>query len=57
MEEIRLIPSGLTIYEMTTMVNSRFILLLAARNVQDLPREEFISCIIGMHYVGFLIES
>lgn len=47
--EIRLIPSGLTIYEMTTMTEPRFILLLATRNVQDLPKEEGISCIIGMH--------
>lgn len=55
--EIRLMPSGLTIYEMTTMVNPRFILLLATRIVQDLPKEEGISCIIGMYYIGSLLES
>lgn len=47
--EIRLLPSGLTIYEMTTMIDPGFILLLATRIVKDVPEEKGISCIIGTH--------
>lgn len=57
LNEIRLIPCGLTIYEMTTMIDPRYLLLLATRNVQHLPKGKGISCIIGMHYTGFLLES
>lgn len=48
--EIRLSTSGLTIYEMTTMNQPELTLFLATRHVEGLPKEEGISCIIGMSY-------
>lgn len=33
---------------MTTMIDPRFILFLATRDVLGLPKEEGINCIIGM---------
>lgn len=55
--EIRLLPSGLTIYEMTTMDHSTFILLLATRKVKYVPEESGISCIIGTHYICFIVKQ
>lgn len=41
---------------MTTMNEPELILFLATRNVKGLPKEEGISCIVGMYSVSLQID-